>query len=68
MTERTKIEALHHHLVEERRKVVEIAAESGVLPPVNLLAYLADLDSATLAVEAVLDHRAQQLPADPHGG
>lgn len=57
MTEHTKIEALHRQLVEERRRVVEIAAESGALPPANLLAYLANLDGATLAVEAVIEEQ-----------
>ena len=72
MTHQTEIEALHRQLIEERRRVIEIAAQSGVLPPTNLLAYLANLDGAALAVEAVLeekpavDHRqARQDASDP---
>ena len=57
MTQHTEIEALHRQLVEERRRVVEIAAQSGAIPPANLLAYLANLDGATLAVEAVLEEQ-----------
>lgn len=72
MTHHIEIEALHRQLVEERRRVVEIAAQSGVLPPSNLLAYLANLDGAALAVEAVLEekpavdhHQRRQDAGDP---
>ena len=57
MTTRGKIEALYRRLMDERRKVVETAAESCVLPPAKLIAYLADLDSAIVAVESVLEDR-----------
>ena len=57
MTDYTKIEALCRRLISERRKLVETAAPSGALPPDKLLAYLADLDSAVVAVEAVLADR-----------
>ena len=65
MAEQTKIEALYHRLVDERRKVVETAAESAALPPARFLGYLADLDGAIVAVEAVLEERtALQASAD----
>ena len=57
MTHQSEIQALHRQLIEERRRVVGIAATSGVLPPTNLLAYLANLDGAALAVEAVLEEQ-----------
>lgn len=57
MAGQTNIEALYHRLVDERRKVVETAAESAALPPARFLGYLADLDGAIVAVEAVLEER-----------
>ena len=57
MTKQAKIEALHRRLVDERRKVVETAADSDTLPPARYLGYLADLDGAIVAVEAVLEDR-----------
>ena len=55
MAGQEKVEALYHRLVDERRKVVETAAESAALPPAKFLGYLADLDGAIVAVEAVLE-------------
>ena len=57
MAEQANIEALYHRLVSERRKVVETAAESAALPPARFLGYLADLDGAIVALEAVLEDR-----------
>ena len=62
MAEHERIEALHRRLSEERRKVVEGASETGLVPPKSLLAYLADLDAATLAVEAVLNDWIKPTP------
>lgn len=51
MIEQANIEALYRRLLDDRRKVVETAAESGALPPAKFLAYLAHLDGAIVAVE-----------------
>ena len=65
MAGQEKVEALYHRLVDERRKVVESAAESTALPPAKFLGYLADLDGAIVAVEAVLeDQTALQASAN----
>ena len=64
MAEHERIEALHRRLIEERRRIVEGAAETGLVPPKSLLAYLADLDSAALAVEAVLEEWIKPTPVD----
>ena len=65
MTKQGKIRALYRRLVDERRKAVETAADCDALPPVKFLAYLADLDGAIVAVEAVLEERTSlQASAD----
>ena len=68
MADHERIEALHRRLIAERRRVVEGAAETGLVPPKGLLTYLADLDSATLAVEAVLDQWIKATPVDHDAG
>ena len=63
MATHTEIEALYRPLKQERRRLVEACAETGLVPPFGLLAHLGDVDRALLAVETVLD---EQPPYD-HG-
>ena len=57
MIDYTKVESLRQKLIDERRKTIMLAAESGVLPPRGCLAFLSDLDTTIIAVEAMLQER-----------
>ena len=57
MFNQARIEALHRRLKDERLRIVASAADVDAVPAANLLAYLADIDGAAAAIEAVLqDH------------
>ena len=64
MATHTEIEALYRRLKQERRKIVEACAETGLVPPSSLLAHLADIDRALVAIETILD---EQPPYDQGG-
>ena len=68
-TEREKVEALHSGLVDERRRLVEVAAAGEPIPPASLLDRLSIIDGTTAAVEAFIEqigragsHHAPETP------
>ncbi|MCW6512252.1 hypothetical protein [Lichenifustis flavocetrariae] len=68
---RDKIEKLYERLVDERRRLVGVAAESATVPPSSLLTQIAALDGSISGTEAVLDEismarRAHATKASPN--
>ncbi len=55
MTTRAKLIALHARMAAEQRALLLQAAEAGTLPPWQTLKHVAYLESAILAVEAMID-------------
>ena len=58
LTTRAKLVALHTRMVAEQRTLLMQAAEAGTSPPWQTLRHVAYLESAILAVEAMIEERA----------
>ena len=55
MTDREKLKALHRRLLDEQQRIISGAAEVEALPSAGLLARIAALESAIVAVEAMIE-------------
>lgn len=63
MTDPDKLKALHRRLLEEQRRIITGAAEVDALPSAGLLTRIATLESAIVAVEAILEENPDGRPA-----